>query len=111
MEKQTKKIVSLKIMSYNVLLDFNKEGREPDFTADLVSSVRKIAPDVLGTQDTTAEMHEKCLSQLQGYSCFRGELYTEGNARGNYVYWRTDKFKVLEMGHRYMSDTPTVRSK
>ena len=29
----------LKIMSYNVLLDFEKEGREPDFTIELAASI------------------------------------------------------------------------
>ena len=101
----------LKVMSYNVLLDFKKEGRAPDFTVDLEASIREQNPDILGTQETVARMHEECLSRLNGYSCFKGEFYTEDNARGNYVYWKTDKFNALEMGHRYMSDTPTVRSK
>ena len=102
---------SLKIMTYNVLLDFHKTGREPDFPVKLVESVRGYAPDILGTQETTSELHEKCLSMLDGYTCYRGEAYTENNLRGNYIYWRADKFKALEMGHRYMTDTPTVRSK
>ena len=113
MEKQSNnaKTDFLKIMTYNVLLDFEKEGRSPDFTVDLEASIRAADPDILGTQETTAQMQEECLSRLEGYACFRGEAYTEHNARGNYVYWKTAKFKALETGHRYMSDTPTVRSK
>ena len=107
----TKKTDSIKVMSYNVLLDFVKEGRAPDFPVDLIASIREQDPDILGTQETTAEMHEKCLCNLEEYSCFRGEAYTEHNSRGNYIYWKTDKFKVIDKGHRYMSDTPTVRSK
>lgn len=101
----------LRVMSYNVLLNFCKEGREPDFTVELEASIREQDPDILGTQETTARMHEECLSRLDGYSCYKGEFYTDENARGNYVYWKTDKFNVIEAGHRYMSDTPTVRSK
>ena len=117
MEKQvTTKAINagletLKIMTYNVLLNFEKEGRSPDFTIDLEASIREMDPDVIGTQETTAEMHEKCLCRLTEYACYRGEAYTENNLRGNYVYWKEDKFNALEMGHRYMSDTPTVRSK
>lgn len=105
------KIDCLKIMSYNVLLDFYKEGRDPSFIVELPASIREQAPDILGTQETVTDMHDQCLSLLEGFSCFKGEAYTENNGRGNYVYWRADKFNVLEAGHRYMSDTPTVRSK
>ena len=105
------KTESLKVMTYNVLLFFDKEGRAPDFPVKLVESVREYAPDILGTQETTSELHEKCLSMLDEYTCFRGEAYTADNQRGNYIYWRADKFKALDMGHRYMTDTPTVRSK
>ena len=113
MDKQvsTQKTDSLRVMTYNVLLDFEKEGRQPDFPVKLVESVRAQSPDIIGTQETTTELHEKCLSMLDGYAYFRGEAYTENNMRGNYIYWRADKFKALEMGHRYMTDTPTVRSK
>ena len=76
----------LKIMSYNVLLDFYKEGREPDFTVELEASIREQDPDIIGTQETVAEMHEKCLSHLEEYSCFFGDFYTENNSRGNYIY-------------------------
>lgn len=102
---------SLKIMSYNVLLDLKKEGRAPDFTVDLEASIREQDPDIIGTQETVFEMHEKCLSRLISYTCYRGELYTPDNGRGNYIYYKTDKFNVLEAGHRYMSDTPMIRSK
>lgn len=101
----------LKIMSYNVLLDFEKEGREPDFTIELAASIKEQSPDIIGTQETVLRMHEECLSKLTEYICYKGEAYTDYNHRGNYVYWKTDKFKALEMGHRYMSDTPMVRSK
>ena len=101
----------LKIMSYNVLLDFEKEGREPDFTVELAASIKEQSPDIIGTQETVLRMHEECLSKLTEYICYKGEAYTDYNHRGNYVYWKTDKFKALEMGHRYMSDTPMVRSK
>lgn len=100
-----------KIMSYNVLLEFEKNGRKPNFTVELEASIREQDPDVLGTQETTSRMHEECLSRLNEYSCFKGDFYTDHNERGNYIYWKTDKFTALEMGHRYMSETPTVRSK
>ena len=100
-----------KIMTYNVLLFFTKEGRDPNFPVDLVESVLAEAPDILGTQETTAELQEKCLKNLTGYTCFIGEVYHEELRRGNYIYLKDDKFNVIEMGHRFMSDTPTVRSK
>ena len=101
----------LKVMSYNVLFNFEKEGRDPSFTVDLAATIREQSPDIFGTQENTAKMHEKCLSKLEEYTCFKGDIYIDSDARGNYVYWKTDKFNVIEAGHRYMSDTPTVRSK
>ena len=109
MEAQAK--TTWKVMSYNVLLFFTKEGRDPNFPVDLVESVLAEAPDIIGTQETTAELQEKCLKNLTGYTCFIGEYYDDKLRRGNYIYVKDNKFNVIEMGHRYMSDTPMVRSK
>lgn len=113
MEAQAKNtaVTNWKVMSYNVLLNFTKEGRDPNFTVDLVESVLSESPDILGTQETTFDLQEKCLKNLTGYTCFIGEVYHDELRRGNYIYIKDNKFNVIEFGHRFMSDTPTVRSK
>ena len=46
----------LKVMSYNVLFNFEKEGRDPSFTVDLAATIREQSPDIFGTQENTADL-------------------------------------------------------
>lgn len=43
-------------MSYNVLFNFEKEGRDPSFTVDLAATIREQSPDIFGTQENTADL-------------------------------------------------------
>ncbi len=102
---------SFRIMTYNVLLDPEKAGRKPDFAIRMAETIRKQDPDVFGTQENTTFIHDESISKAEGYSCYKGAALTDSNYRGNYVYWKTDKFTELEKGFRFMSDTPDVKSK
>lgn len=97
----------LKVMSYNVLYDMKKEGREANCRSEMVSTILKEDPDVFGTQENNAEHHKFFTENLPEYSSCLGAEET----LSNYIYWKTDKFNLIKKGYFYMSDTPTVRSK
>ena len=112
---------ALKVMSYNVLQDFDKEGRADEgetdeekygrFISGLQNTIREQDPDVFGTQETTSKIHDEILSKVEGYTCYKGLAHYDDTYLGNYVYYKTDKFKAVEKGHQFMSDTPNSRSK
>lgn len=97
----------LKVMSYNVLYDMKKEGREANCRSEMVSTILGEAPDVFGTQENNAEHHKFFTENLPEYSSCLGADET----LSNYIYWKTDKFNLIKKGYFYMSDTPAVRSK
>ncbi len=102
---------TLTVLTYNVQADLTKAGRANTCLDDMAASIRAEDPDVFGTQENTAEINTGLMSRLKGYNYFAGTVYNETTKKGNYVYWKTDKFKLIDHGHRYMSDTPTVKSK
>lgn len=109
--KEVKK-ETLKVMTYNVLLNPEKEGRPVNFGEEMAATVREQDPDVFGTQENTQLIHEVSFAGLTEYVCFRGEELSSNPAyRGNYVYWKKEKFMAVETGHQFMSETPDVKSK
>ena len=112
---------TLKVMTYNVLQDFDKEGRADEgetdeekygrFISGLQNTIREQDPDVFGTQENTNSIDNEILSKVEGYSCFRGQAHKDKTFLGNYVYWKTDQFTAIEKGHQFMSDTPNTKSK
>ncbi len=99
---------SLNVMSYNVLMDPDKSGRPSDHSNKMVDTILANDTDVLGTQEDTSANRQYFVQKLKNYRVYKGA--GEDND-GNYIYWKTDKFKVAEKGYYYLSDTPEKRSK
>ena len=99
---------SLNIMSYNVLMDPNKSGRPTDHRAEMVNTILENDTDVLGTQEDTSANSYTFIQKLKTYSIYKGSTKEED---GNYIYWKTDKFNLLDKGYYYLSDTPERQSK
>ena len=98
----------LNVTCYNILVELEKKGRPDDPQAKMVKTVLELDTDVLGTQEDNEANGEAFVKKLGTYSVYKGANEI-GN--GNYVYWKTDKFDVLEKGFYYLSDTPDQRSK
>lgn len=99
---------ALNVMSYNVLFDPDKSGRPADYSTKMINTILENDTDVLGTQEDTSANRQYFIQKLNNYSVYKGA--GEDND-GNYIYWKTDKFKVMEKGYYYLSDTPEIRSK
>ena len=96
----------LNVMSYNILFDMEKEGRDSNCLAQMCEIIMENDVDVLGTQED-GEVHSAYfLENMKIYSVFKGD-----RDEGNHVYWKTDKFNLIKKGYYYLSNTPTVKSK
>lgn len=102
---------SITALSYNVQQDVNKAGRRSDFIEEIAATILAKDADVIGTQENTTAISTALLKKLPGYSCYKGKVYHDSSGVGDYVYWKTDKFNVIDKGHQFMSDTPNSRSK
>ena len=96
---------SLKVMSYNILSDLNKEGRPADAREQMVQTILANDVDVLGTQEDNSENRAVFTQLLGNYSSYIGD------GGDNYIYWKTDKFNLIKKGYYYLTETPTTRSK
>lgn len=99
---------SITAMSYNLRMDFEDTGRSPNFLSQMAETIHAEDADVFGTQETTTTIFSGLRSNLPEYSYYQGVIYDKVS---NAVFWKSSKFKSVEQGQRYMSDTPTVKSK
>ena len=96
---------SLNVMSYNILGDMEKDGRRSDCRTRMVETILENDVDVLGTQEDTNEHSNFFIENLKTYSFYKGD------GQDNYIYWKKDKFNLIEKGYYYLSDTPEKKSK
>lgn len=97
------------VMSYNIKLDYPKEG-ENSWTNRkpfLINQVKFYEPDVLGVQEAMPNQMKDMDSLLVKYS-FVGVGRDDGKAQGEFsaIFYKTDKFKVLNSGTFWLSQTP-----
>ena len=109
-------------MSFNVRGNFPEkyEARLWDTRADLnVRTIRKYQPDIIGFQEVQPQNSAVYTQQLTAYDRAFGwegdaDVDTEEDTRWvfyNPIYWRRDRFELVESGGFFLSDTPDVWSK
>ncbi|MDG5491334.1 endonuclease/exonuclease/phosphatase family protein [Psychroserpens sp. SPM9] len=99
----------LKIMSYNIKLDYPKEGknswanRKPFF----IKQLKFYEPDVLGVQEAMPNQMKEIDSLLVDYS-FVGVGRDDGKNEGEFsaIFYKKKKFSVLKSGTFWLSQTP-----
>ena len=97
------------IMTYNIKLDAPKEGenswtnRKPFF----INQIKFYEPDVFGVQEAMPNQMKDMDSLLVDYS-FVGVGRDDGKDLGEYsaVFYKKDKFKVLQSNTFWLSQTP-----
>ncbi len=102
---------TLRVMSFNVRLGTAKDG---DYHWDkrkefLVETIQKFRPDLLGTQETLSFQKDYLASQLPEYGV-EGVGRNDGKNSGESmaVYYRKDRFEMMDVGHFWLSETPDV---
>ena len=99
----------LKVMSYNIKLDYPKEGknswenRKPFF----INQIKFYEPDVMGVQEAMPNQMIEMDSLLVDYG-FVGVGRDDGKDLGEYsaIFYKINKFKVIESSTFWLSATP-----
>jgi endonuclease/exonuclease/phosphatase family metal-dependent hydrolase len=99
----------LRVMSFNIRYGTAPDGenhwdRRKDF---LVETILAFQPDLLGTQETLAFQRDFLAEKLTDYRVL-GVGREDGKEQGEImaIYWRKDRFEVLDSGHFWLSTTP-----
>ncbi|MDX2151796.1 MAG: endonuclease/exonuclease/phosphatase family protein [Bryobacteraceae bacterium] len=101
---------TLSVMTFNVR--FPSTGDGPDVWENrrhqLVETIREQRPDLIGTQELFHSQGEFIAAQLPEFAWFgigrRGDRADEHMG----VFYRKDRFRVLESGNFWLSETPEV---
>ena len=101
---------SLSVMSYNVYFDLSESQRNPD---DVIASIQQKDPDVFGLNESGADWLKKMDASLGSvYACAKGlALENSDDAIYNAIYFKKDKFELVESGTKWLSATPDRVSK
>ena len=98
-----------KIISFNVQTENGTQVR-PDIRMDMLRDLMdEYQPDSIGMQEVTTKWREMMDSYAfnQSYAGV-GEARTPGG-EANPIYYRTDKFELVDSGTFWLSDTPDVQ--
>ncbi len=100
---------ALRVMSFNIRFGTANDGenhwsKRKEF---LIETIRKFDPDLLGTQETLGFQRDFLQEQLPDYGSL-GVGRDDGKDGGEMMalYYRKDRFELLEKGHFWLSETP-----
>jgi endonuclease/exonuclease/phosphatase family metal-dependent hydrolase len=101
----------LRVMSFNIRYGTAKDGENrwelrKEF---LAGTIREFRPDLLGTQETLKTQRDFLASRLPDHEVL-GVGRDNGKDQGEMtaLYYRRDRFEVLDSGHFWLSETPDV---
>lgn len=104
----------VKVMSYNIRLNVASDGENRwDARKDKVAGlVNYYEPDFIGAQEVTHPQLKYLVDNLIGYS-YIGVARDDGKQKGEYsnIFYKKDKFDVLQQSTFWLSPTPDSISK
>lgn len=104
---------NLKLMTYNIRLDVVSDGennwtnRKDFFTAQ----IQFYEPDLLGVQEAKPNQVIDIAQTLSQYNYIGIGREGEGKGESSNIFYKKDRFKVLQSGTFWLSETPEVISK
>ena len=100
---------AVRVMSFNVRYGTARDGENHwEKRKDLlIGTIQAFAPDLLGTQEMLDFQRDFLAAALPGHAAL-GVGREDGRAKGEMtaVYYRRDRFELLEGGHFWLSETP-----
>ncbi|RYY70491.1 MAG: endonuclease/exonuclease/phosphatase family protein [Chitinophagaceae bacterium] len=100
---------TVNVMSFNIRLDVASDGiNRWDARKDRVAGlINFYAPDFAGTQEVQHHQRQYLLDSLNGYAAI-GVARDDGKTEGEYscIFYKKDKFKVLQQSTFWLSPTP-----
>jgi endonuclease/exonuclease/phosphatase family metal-dependent hydrolase len=106
--------MELKVMSYNIRLDVRSDGENQwDFRKEKVANLMNYyGADFIGGQEVLHHQLTFLMSKLTGYD-YIGVGRDDGKEAGEYscIFYKKDKYKVLQQSTFWLSPTPDTVSK
>ncbi|GLZ10823.1 endonuclease [Actinomadura sp. NBRC 104425] len=99
----------LRVMTYNIRLDADAPPRDWASRLPLMKQVlRRQRPDLLGVQEATWPQMRDLDAALPGHDWIG--MGRQGGTRDEFsaIFYRKDRFEVLDFDHFWLSDTPLV---
>ncbi len=100
-----------KVMTYNIR---NSHGDHDENSWDnrkerLFTLIRKVDPDILGTQEVLRNQLKDLRKSLNDYAAF-GVGRNDGKHKGEHsaIFYKTDKYQQINGGNFWLSETPQV---
>ena len=104
---------NLKLMTYNIRLDVDLDGenswsnRKDYFT----SQIRFYEPDILGFQEARPNQVIDISNSLSQYNCIGIGREGKGKGESSNIFFKKDRFELLQENTFWLSETPTQISK
>ena len=103
----------LTVMSFNLRFDLTENAGISRADA-VVAQIRDLSPDVFGVQEDTAQWCELLDAKLTEYTAVHTTKPIGNDASSQEyltIYYRTDKFTLVDSGTKWLSDAPAFPSK
>jgi endonuclease/exonuclease/phosphatase family metal-dependent hydrolase len=104
---------NLKMMTYNIRLDVASDGENawPNRKDFFTSQIQFYGPDIFGVQEATPNQVIDIASVLSDYNKFGIGREEGGTGEACTIYYKKDRFKVLESNTFWLSETPNLVSR
>lgn len=100
----------LRVMTFNVRLPLEQDGANQwkfrrDFAAHVIAEAK---PDIVGTQELHKVQGDDLLARLPNYAWFGIDRRGGHGDEHMGIFYRHDRFDLVELGNFWLSDTPAV---
>ncbi len=102
---------AIKVMSFNIRYGSANDGdnhwNQRNYL--VLETIEHFGPDLLGAQEVQKFQADYLREHLEGYG-FHGVGRNDGMSQGEYVpiFWRLDRFELLDSGHFWLSESPEI---
>ncbi len=100
------------VMSYNVYIKGSGEKSPENRTDEVVANIRKYSPDSFGLQEADEGWMERLPAELTEYAYVGiGRNSNKGGGEASPVFYKKDKYELVDFGTFWLSKTPEKASK
>ncbi len=109
---EANKTQAVTVMSYNVYIKGSGEKSPENRTDEVVSNIRKYSPDSFGLQEADEGWMERLPAELTEYAHVGiGRDSDNGGGEASPVFYKKDKYELVDSGTFWLSKTPEKASK
>ena len=98
-----------RVMSFNVRCADDKEGSVKNRSKIVTAIIEQYLPDSVGVQEATGKWMRILSENLGAYAAIGEHRDEDPKSEFSAVFYRTDKFNLLDGGTIWLSDTPEVK--